>query len=159
MRIIGIDPGPATSGWVEINTAGQVVAATEYANDDVCRKLFEYNPGDLIAIEDFTPYGKSLGQESMATIKWVGEFRQFCKHDGLHYIEIPRPEVKLHHCDCRTAKDSDVRDAMIHRYGPGKDCAIGLKKSPGPLYGIKTHLWPALAVALVALDRYHKETH
>ena len=36
--------------------------------------------------------------------------------------------------------------------------AIGLKKTPGPLYGITKHLWPALAVAVVAWDRQSKGT-
>jgi hypothetical protein len=34
-----------------------------------------------------------------------------------------------------------------------KDRAIGKKKSPGPLYGIKGDQWAALAVALCLGDR------
>jgi len=35
----------------------------------------------------------------------------------------------------------------------GGDGAVGTKKAPGPLYGVKTHMWSALAVAVVAAGR------
>ena len=34
----------------------------------------------------------------------------------------------------------------------GKGTAVGLKASPGPLYGFKADLWAALAVAVTVAD-------
>jgi len=51
------------------------------------------------------------------------------------------------------AKDANIRQALIDRYGPGKDKAIGQKKTPGPLYGFKSHEWAALAVAVTWMDQ------
>ena len=34
-----------------------------------------------------------------------------------------------------------------------KDAAIGKKATPGPLYGVKSHAWAALAVAITAEAR------
>jgi hypothetical protein len=40
-----------------------------------------------------------------------------------------------------------VRQALIDRLGPQ-----GTKKNPGPTYGMRSHLWAALAVAVYAGD-------
>jgi hypothetical protein len=49
------------------------------------------------------------------------------------------------------AKDANIRQAILDRFG-GKEKAIGKKANPGPLYGVKSHLWSALAVALYISD-------
>ena len=59
-------------------------------------------------------------------------------------------------CKNNRAKDKNIRQALIDRFGPGK-AAIGTKKAPGPLYGLKSHLWSALAVAVVAADALEGE--
>jgi hypothetical protein len=51
------------------------------------------------------------------------------------------------------ATDANIRASLIDRYGPGKDSAIGSKRSPGPLYGLKGDEWSALAVALTVSAR------
>jgi len=48
--------------------------------------------------------------------------------------------------------DSTIRQAMLDRYGPGREKAIGKKKSPGPLYGIRKDEWQALALAVTFFD-------
>lgn len=150
MRVIGIDPGPEKSGLVHIED-GKILAA-DWDNKQLAVSLPEWVVP--VAIEDFTPYGKSLGHESMTTIKWIGVFAWQCRQSpGGEPLVIPRPEIKLHLCGIRTAKDADVRDALIHRFGPGKEKAIGTKKNPGPLYGVTGHMWSALAVAVTAMDR------
>jgi len=56
-----------------------------------------------------------------------------------------RKDIKLHLCGTNKAKDANVRQALIDCLGPP-----GTKKSPGPTYGIKSHLWAALALAVYA---------
>ena len=64
---------------------------------------------------------------------------------------IPRRAVKLHLCRTSTAKDTNIRQAIIDLYG-GPITAIGNKKNPGPLYGIHKDMWAALALALTWRD-------
>lgn len=71
--------------------------------------------------------------------------------NGAH--RIFRRDIKLHLCNSVRAKDANIRQALIDRYG-GKEKAIGKKKSPGPLYGIKSHMWAALALAVTYHDQY-----
>jgi hypothetical protein len=60
--------------------------------------------------------------------------------------------VKLHLCKSTKANDASIRQALIDRYGPGKERAIGTKKAPGPLYGVKADVWAALALAVTWHD-------
>jgi hypothetical protein len=58
-----------------------------------------------------------------------------------------RRDVKLHLCGSARAKDPNIRQALLDRFGP-----VGTKKAPGPLYGVKSHIWSALAVAVTASE-------
>jgi hypothetical protein len=54
--------------------------------------------------------------------------------------------VKLHLCESVRANDSNIRAALIDRFGPGKEKAVGRKATPGPLFGLKGDEWSALAI-------------
>jgi hypothetical protein len=95
-------------------------------------------------------YGMPVGAEVFETCVWIGRFLQ--RWEG-PYSLVYRREVKLHLCDSARAKDANVRQALIDRFGPGKQKAIGLKASPGPLFQIKADLWAALGVAVTFADR------
>lgn len=143
--IIGIDPGPTESAVVVLD-GDIVVRHYELPNGGLAAQLA--NDPYLVAIEDFVGYGKSIAWESIETIKWIGIFR----HVAPRAIEVSRPEVKLHLCGVKAVGDPAVADALCRRWGPGRKAAVGTKKAPGPLYGIKGHLWAALAVAVTAAD-------
>jgi hypothetical protein len=59
---------------------------------------------------------------------------------------VYRNAVKLHICGTPRAKDPNIRQALIDKYG-----APGTKKNPGPTYGVSSHLWSALAIADYAI--------
>ena len=60
--------------------------------------------------------------------------------------------MKLNLCGNPRAKDANIRQAIIDRFG-GKAAAIGTKKNPGPLYGVSGDVWAAIAVGLTWQDR------
>ena len=69
---------------------------------------------------------------------------------------MDRANVKMHLCGRTTAKDTHVRQALLARFpqtGGGKTPAVGTKKQPGPLYGVKNDAWAALAVAVTYADQ------
>jgi hypothetical protein len=76
---------------------------------------------------------------------WIGRFVEAWRGS---YTLMFRREVKLHLCGQARAKDPNVRQALIDRFGPGREKAIGTKKQPGPLYGVSADVWSALAVAV-----------
>ena len=146
MMLLAIDPGPAQSAWVEYWN-GAVFGCGIVENDAILDRL---RPLDAeLAIEGIACYGMPVGKETFDTCIWIGRFIQ--AHGGQHTL-IYRPEIKHHLCRSARAKDANVRQSLIDRFGPGKEKAIGTKKNPGPLYGIKSHCWSALAVGVTWWD-------
>ena len=58
---------------------------------------------------------------------------------------VYRKDVKLHLCGSPRAKDPNIRQALLDKLGP-----VGTKRQPGPCYGVKSHAWAALGVAVTA---------
>src|SRR3990167_6090451 len=79
-------------------------------------------------------------------------------YDYLRYLETAiGPIVRIAHlCHDSRAKDGNIRAALIDRFGPGKDRAIGRKATPGPLFGVSSDVWSALAIAVTFTDTHAK---
>ena len=159
MKLLAIDPGTTQSGWV-LFAHGKVLDSGVMENVDLRRRLKERSFGltwaDNVAIEMVASYGMAVGAETFRTVWWSGRFAD-CWFDqsGKLPLEVFRKEVKLHLCGNSQAKDKNIRQALIDIYGGegGKDVAIGKKAAPGPLYGVSSHAWSALAVAVTAAAR------
>jgi hypothetical protein len=103
-----------------------------------------------MAIEQIRSYGMAIGATTLDTVEWSGRLIEAFLHredTDDRVLRIPRIEIKSRLCHSGKAKDANVRQALIDRLGPQ-----GTKANPGPTYGIKSHLWSALAVAIVAMD-------
>jgi hypothetical protein len=50
------------------------------------------------------------------------------------------------------AKDSNIRQALIDRFGE-----VGVKARPGFFYGFKKDIWAAFAVGVTYLDKKKRE--
>ena len=158
--LLAIDPGYTQSAWLECGTRDCLpVAFGIEPNDDVLERVRRTQAG-VFAIESIASYGMAVGAEVFETCVWVGRFIQqwgclfgsFPPRGEGTIRRVYRRDVKLHLCGSARAKDSNIRAALIDRYGPGKEKAVGLKASPGPLYGIKADIWAALAVAVTASE-------
>ena len=151
MRILAIDPGPTESGWALYKTydMGQPVCRGGVSpNAEMLHWLQAWNrvnePAPLLCIEMIASYGMAVGKEVFETCVWIGRFQQSW-HAPNEVQLVYRKDVKLHLCGTPRAKDTNVRQALIDKLG-----APGTKAKPGPTYGIKSHAWPALAVAVTA---------
>lgn len=141
--ILAIDPGTEQSGvvWLRGDT---VEDSGVYDNDDVIDICRAPAP-DFVAIEMIASYGMAVGKEVFETCRWIGRFQQSCiDPDAVRFVF--RKDVKLHLCSNGHAKDPNIRQALIDLLGPQ-----GTKKAPGPTYGVKSHAWAALGVAVTAL--------
>lgn len=152
--ICGIDPGTTHSGVVLYDeNLGKVVQATKDMENDgiahVLKCLLHFD--DIVVCEWIESYGMPVGKETFQTIRWIGRFEQICLDRRIEFVDVTRRSVKLFLCNNMRAKDSNVRQAIIDRYG-GKREAIGLKKTPGPLYGVSSHAWNALAVIVTHME-------
>ncbi len=142
--IIAIDPGNKKSALV-IWDEGRIGLLRYSDNEDLMPWLRAAAGGFPLVIEQIKSYGMAVGESVFETCVWTGRFMEAYGSDKV--TRVPRTTVKVHHCHSAKAKDANVRQALIDRFG-GKDKAIGTKKSPGPLWGVTGDLWAALAVAL-----------
>ena len=147
MYLLAIDPGTTHSGWVLVNEMGEPQCSGESDNHEVLAMAREH--GGPVAIERVVSYGMAIGKETIETIEWIGRFWQVAGANRTRLI--PRKEVCKHICNDGRAKDPNIRQALIDRWG-GKAEAVGTVKKPGPLYKVKGHAWSALAVAVTALE-------
>ena len=113
--------------------------------------VYKYDRKAILAIEMISSQGMSVGQETFDTAMWVGRYCEVWDSCGMDAILAYRREIKLHLCGTSRAKDANVRQALIDRYG-GKEAALGKKRFPGPLFGVSGHAWAALAVATFCQD-------
>jgi hypothetical protein len=108
----------------------------------------------VLAIEMVASYGMAVGATVFETCVWSGRFiERWLVSDKRRPepVRVHRKEVKIHLCGSMRAKDANIRQALIDRYG-GKESAIGKKANPGPLYGMSGDCWSALAVAITAAE-------
>lgn len=156
MKLLAIDPGNEKSAWVLYDTENRVPEKFSITqNDDLISALADYrnHHANHLVIEMVASYGMAVGREVFETVFWIGRFYESFDSGVLpRKSRLYRRDVKMHLCGCNNAKDSNIRQALIDRYGPGKDKAIGTKKSPGPLYGVSKDVWAALALAVTWSD-------
>ena len=152
-KTIAIDPGTTESGVCVFD--GTILAESYVrSNTQVLKHLREmpecYRTN--VVIEMVASYGMAVGKEVFETCVWIGRFDEAC----LGAERLFRKDVKLHLCQSLRAKDAHIWQAILDRHG-GKESAVGSKKKPGPLYGVKSHARAALAVGLCWLDGVRSE--
>ena len=162
--IIGIDPGPTQSGVVVYQpNVYKVQYADVVENENVHLRLTtlplwtvastEYAQ-IVLAIEFPCFYGKSvsIGRDVLETAAMVGWLEaEVMRGYSRKRVRITRRQVRMHLCGTMRSGDAQVWQALLDRYG-GRSTAIGNKKNPGPLYGVKSHARAALAVAITAAE-------
>ena len=192
-NILAIDGGPEKSGYVWLRD-GVPWQWGWLDNEDLREELFDWriNYDAHLVIEDVSHYGKniSVGNDVFQMVRWTGRFEEAW---GGSTTYIKRPTIKTAICGVASAKDKDVRQALIDRFGGdaiaigGKKCGTchgkglrgrgkakgacpdchcvgiylprpgllnrgcGYESHPGPLHGITSHCWSALAVGVTYL--------
>jgi hypothetical protein len=145
--ILGVDPGTTQSGWCLLKDGMPIESGVADNHQLICG--LPTMSADVMAIEVFEARGMPIGMDSIETILFTGRLMQAWPHE---VKRVKRSEVKRHLCGSLKAKDSNIRQVLIDRFG-GKDAAIGKKATPGPLYSVKSHAWAALGVGITAHEQ------
>lgn len=142
-----------------------------------CAELVPIYGPFVLAVEFPVAQGMPASNELFVTVEWIGRFREAW---GGEFVHVARPAVKLHLCGQARAKDGNVRAALIDRFGGesalegqtrcesckgrkrakmrdgGAPCVscngTGRWGEVGALYGVSSHAWPALAVAVTYVE-------
>jgi hypothetical protein len=148
--ILAIDPGPEKSAFTRIDAINlKPLDFGIIGNEELIEGLImgDFDRADNFAIEMVASYGMAVGKDVFETCVWIGRFWQASGHWTKQLIY--RMEVKNNLCHSSRANDSNIRQALIDRFGP-----VGTKRNPGWFYGFKTDIWSAYAVAVTYYDLY-----
>jgi hypothetical protein len=150
-QLLAIDPGTEQSGWCVIQF-GRVAESGVAPNQLLLGKVLGWK--GALAMEMVSSYGMPVGREVFETVLWIGRFQQAYEYPEVARL-IYRRDVKLYLCGSPKAKDANIRQALLDmfpRTGGGKTPQVGTKSKPGPLHGVSSHAWAALAVGVTALN-------
>jgi hypothetical protein len=153
-RIFSLDPGTTQSGWVILDR-GRVIDAGVHDNHDLRGWVKDGQSADLLAIEMVGGMGLMVGKETFETVRWIGRFQEAWRAPDDVQLVL-RYQVKQTLCGRQTAKDPEIRQALLDIFpatGGGATPQVGTKAKPGPLYGVSSHAWSALAVAITVCER------
>jgi hypothetical protein len=142
--ILAIDPGSEQSGWVLFD--GQRIHDSGVHNNHDMLPWIRHGQGaGMLAIEMAESFGQKVWSQVFTTVRWTGRFQQaWSAPNEVRFVT--RSQVKLGLCGKRAANDTMIRQALIDMLG-----APGTKRFPGPTYGVSSHAWAALAVAVIAI--------
>ena len=177
-ELMAVDPGNRKSGWVSFlidpDALGGIVLLGHGKEDNrTLRTVFRNMPSEQkgrLILEMPKASGMPTSNETFEACYHIGRFIECW---GTRWSWADRGAIKLHICGRRAANDSNVRAALLDRFG-GQAAAIGAKKCkkchgkgwfgphrpvcpecdgarwdvpPGPLHGVASDAWAALAVA------------
>lgn len=146
MKILAIDSGNIESGYCLIDSETyKPIEFGKIDNVQLLMKVIELDY-DYLILEMIASYGMPVGASVFDTCVWIGRFIQARKCPDYDYIY--RKEEKMNLCGSMKAKDSNIRQALIDRFG-----VVGTKKNKGFFYGFKKDIWAAYAVGITWLDK------
>ena len=183
-NLLAIDPGSAKSAVVLYSTRERRPLQWVWHDNETLRDWLLMGWHQLavkghLVIEYPKPRGMPTSKDEMDTLFEAGRLVQAW---GRAWSPVYRQDVKLALCGHATAKDANIKQAIIDRFG-GDAKAIGgvrcqkckgkgwtgrkhdpcpeWEVAPGPLYefskaGMGTHGWSALALALTWIERNGK---
>lgn len=148
-HIFAVDPGNVQSAYVILDAqALRPVTAQIVPNAELLQIIADYPDKGATAfvVEMVASYGMAVGETVFETVFWIGQFYAAAK-PYLSRSRIYRMDVKMNLCHNSRAKDANIRQALIDRFG-----IVGTKKDPGWFYGFKADMWAAYAVGVTFAD-------
>lgn len=152
--ILGIDPGNIESAYALLDADLKPVEFGKINNEELLKII--YNRVDIIwpkinpAIEMIASYGMAVGETTFETCVWIGRFTEALASKGYTVTKIYRKhDVCMNLCYSTKAKDSNVRQALIDRFG-----VVGTKNNKGWFFGVSKDVWSAIAVGVTLHDKY-----
>lgn len=138
--ILAIDSGTTQSAFVQFDERNNKIIDHGILPNPEMRQILIGREYDQCALEMIASYGMPVGASTFETCVWIGRFIEVARTESRL---VYRKDIKMYLCGSMRAKDGNVRQALIDMLGEQ-----GTKKNKGPTYGISSHSWAALAVAV-----------
>jgi len=157
MNILAIDPGNSESAYVVLGDNLKPIEFAKVKNELLLGFLygdrFTALKVECFAIEAVASYGMAVGKEVFNTCVWIGRFFEVISMNSINDPTlIYRKDEKMNLCHSMKANDSNIRQALIDRFG-----VVGIKKAQGWFYGVSKDVWAAIAVGVTYHDMYLQE--
>lgn len=150
--ILAVDPGTTKSAYVITSASGEfrLFDFGIVPNEKLFAKIARTQNLTDFVIEMVASYGMAVGQTTFETVFWIGRYWQEALNSGIPDLKrlYRKADICMHMCHSPRAKDSNIRQALIDRFGEP-----GTKSNPGILYGVSKDVWSALAVAVTYRDQ------
>jgi hypothetical protein len=154
--VLAIDPGNQQSAYCLIDVETRQPELFGKVDNAELIKLIRYGRWlpNLAAIEMVASYGMAVGADVFETCVWIGRFAETIRRElDDEPMLIKRNPIKLHFCQSGRAKDSNIRQALIDRFGGNaSNGGKGTKADPGWFYGFAADIWSAYAIAVYVAD-------
>lgn len=150
--ILAIDVGTTETGYCLMDKdTYKPIKFGKIGNEELL-KIVKEEKYDELVYEEFQSYGMPIGVSTITSITWNGRYIQSALDREKKVSFVYRKDEKMNLCHSMKAKDSNIRQALIDRFGE-----VGVKKSPGFFYGFKKDIWAAFAVGCTYLDKQKEE--
>jgi len=171
---LGVDPGPEYSGLVIARCEEGPLPVVLYAAQAVTRRVIVdtlrhgvldpdggvfWLRANLAVIEWVQSYGRVVGATVLETARTCGYLQAMAEPQGVEVRYLTRPRVNTILTGLPSAPAAGVHEAIRDRYraaglatGGGADPLRGTHGQPGPLHGVSSHAWDALAVLIAAQE-------
>ena len=147
MLLLAVDPGTFQSAYLVMESPTYEIVDKGKIDNDKLIGIVKTGYFDMLAIECMQSFGMGVGQTVFETAYYIGRLMQIAEDLGSKVRKVYRSEVKMHHCHTMKAKDANIRQALIDRFGEP-----GTKKAQGKTYGISKDIWSALGIAVFVVD-------
>lgn len=157
--IFSVDPGNEYSAYSLLDEDLKPIEFGKVTNHELSEIIKHYYNIDYTVHEN-TPFviemighygtGMPAGKTVFDTCVWIGRFTELYQSiTGKEPVYIMRKEEKINLCGNMKAKDGNIRQALIDRFG-----VVGTKKNQGWFYGVSKDVWAAIAVGVTYHDLY-----
>lgn len=150
--ILAIDVGTTETGYCLMDKDTYKPIKFGKINNEELLKIVKEEKYDELVYEEFQSYGMPIGVSTITSITWNGRYIQSALDREKKVNFVYRKDEKINLCGSIKAKDSNIRQALIDRFGE-----VGVKKTPGFFYGFKKDIWAAFAVGCTYLDKQKEE--
>lgn len=158
--IFSIDPGNEYSAYSLLNGDLKPIEFGKITNFELLEIINNYYHMEICTTHKDTPlviemighYGTGMpaGKTVFDTCVWIGRFTEMYNSiTGKKPKYIMRKDEKINLCGNMKAKDGNIRQALIDRFG-----VVGTKKNQGWFYGVSKDVWSAIAVGVTYHDLY-----
>ena len=161
MRVLAIDAGDVKSAYTIWDNNQKKIVEKAWIDNEVFLETLRKLPNaafDIVVIEQLVSMGMPVGMTTFNTIFQNGRLHEmFVTQKGIEPVWVNRLDVKMHLCMSTRAKEGNVRQALVNRFGEPST-----KKKPHDTYNELTdkiyfgsHFWSCLALTMYCVEPHH----